>query len=245
MLFSQRYTEYDPFAWFYNRYWGDNFLKQYWDVVQRLFLSQVHKNSNIFDLCCGSGQLANRMSAEGYRVSGLDGSAPLLRYARENAPKVEFMTGDARTFTIIDKFEGVICAYDSLNHIPDLVTLGNVFNNVYSALKKGGVFVFDINVDEGFKARWRGSASVIEKDHVLATNASYDPDKHEGRTSISAFVFEKHWKRIDVTLVEHCFTREDILTRLSKSLFRNTKTYDSHRDLGHAEIGRLFFVSEK
>jgi len=245
MLFADRYVDYDPFAWFYNRYWGSHFAQEYWDIVERVLLSQVPKNANILDLCCGSGQLARRLSDAGYRVSGIDGSGALLHFARDNAPKAEFTTGDARSFTIIDKFDAVVCAYDSLNHIMDLVTLGNVFNNVYSSLKKNGYFFFDMNLEEGFLARWHGTSSAIERDHVLATSSTYVPEHREGRLNVTAFVNEKRWKRIDVTIIEHCFAKEDVLTRLSKSLFRNARTYNSHRELGKPEIGRMFFLSEK
>jgi SAM-dependent methyltransferase len=246
MLPSPRYSEYDAFAWLYDRYWGTHFIDRYWDVVERLFLSQLGPSANILDLCCGSGQLARKLSEAGHRVSGIDGSASLLRFARKNAPKAEFSTGDARTFTIVDKFDGVISSFDSLNHVMNLVSLGGVFNNVYSALKKNGVFLFDMNMEEGYKARWRGSASVTEADHVLATNAEYRSDTKEASTRITYFVEERRrWMRTDVTLVERCYPREDVATRLSSSLFRAIKTYDSRRDLNHQETGRCFFLCAK
>jgi len=245
MLFSSRYAEYDSFAWFYDRYWGGVFADRYFDEVERLFLSHVGKSANVLDLCCGSGQLAARIAAKGFRANGIDGSAALVKLAKKNAPGAEFSTGDARSFTIIDKFDGVISSYDSLNHIMDLVTLGNVFNNVYSALKKGGIFMFDMNLEEGFKQRWRGSASVIEQEHVLATSATYDSDRKEGRMNVTTFVNQKHWERTDVTIVEHCFTKDEVTNRLSKSLFRDIKTIDSHRDLNKDEAGRMFFICVK
>jgi len=245
MLFSSRYVEYDSFAWFYDRYWGDAFSERYFDVVQRLFLSHINKNANVLDLCCGSGQLAGRISEAGYRANGIDGSAGLIKLAKKNAPKAELATGDARSFTIIDKFDGVLSTYDSLNHIMDLVSLGNVFNNVYSSLKKDGIFMFDVNLEEGFKQRWRGSASIIEKDHVVATSSTYNPDRKEGIMTVTTFVRERHWTRTDGTITERCFTKDEVTNRLSKSLFRDIKTADSHRDLGKDEIGRMFFLCVK
>ena len=245
MLFSSRYDDYDPFASFYDRYWGGVFANRYFDIVEKLFLARLHKNAGVFDLCCGSGQLAARMSDVGFRVSGMDGSGALIKLAKKNAPKAELSTGDARSFTIIDKFEGVISTYDSLNHIMDLVSLGNVFNNVYSSLKKGGIFMFDMNVEEGFRERWRGSSSIVRADHVVATSAHFDPEQKEGRMALTTFVREKHWTRTDVTIAEHCFTKDEVMNRLSKSLFRDVKTADSRRELGKDEVGRMFFLCVK
>ncbi len=245
MLFAARYSDYDPIAWFYNRYWGNAFVTQFYDVIERTALARLAKGATVLDLCCGSGQLAARLSADGFRVTGLDGSAGLLRFARENAPAVELVAGDARSFTIIEKFDAVLCTYDSLNHVPDLMQLASVFNNVYACLRKEGQFLFDLNMEEGFKARWHGASSVIEPDHVLATNASYDSASRQATMAIAAFTFEKRWKRTDVRLVERCYPREDIMARLSKSLFRNVKTFDAQRDFAKADAGRTFFLSNK
>jgi len=245
MLFSTRYSDYDAFAWFYDRYWGSTFATQYYDIVERAALSQVDKGCNVLDLCCGSGQLAARISESGYRVSGIDGSAELLKYARARAPQADFTASDARTFTIIEKFDLVLSTFDSINHVMDVAQLGNVFNNVYSSLRKDGLFFFDISTEEGYRARWRGSSSIVEQNHVVASCASFDAETKEAVQNLTAFVLDKKWKRFDVAIVERCYSKDEITTRLTKSLFRNIKTFDAQRDFSKPEIGRLFFLCAK
>jgi len=245
MLFSTRYADYDTFAWFYDRYWGSTFVTQYYDVVERAVLSQVDKGCNVLDLCCGSGQLAARLSEAGYRVSGIDGSAELLKRARERAPQAEFTASDARTFTIIEKFDIVLSTFDSINHVMDLAQLGTVFNNVYSSLRKDGLFLFDVSSEEGFRARWRGSSSIVEQDHVVASSSIYDVEAKEAVQRHTTFVLDKKWKRLDAAIVERCYGKDEIATRLTKSLFRDIKTFDAQRDFGKQEIGRLFFLCTK
>ncbi len=245
MLFSTRYADYDAFAWFYDRYWGSTFLTQYYDVVTRTALSQIDKGCNVLDLCCGSGQLAARLGETGYRVSGIDGSAELLKRAHEHAPQVEFTASDARTFTIIEKFDLVLSTFDSINHVMDLAQLGNVFNNVYSSLRKDGLFFFDVSTEEGYRGRWRGSSSIVEQDHVIASSSSYDAETKEAVQRHTTFVLDKKWKRLDIAIVQRSYSKDEITTRLTKSLFRNIKTFDAQRDLGKQEVGRLFFLCSK
>ena len=51
----------------------------------------------IVDLGCGSGIWAARLVAEGYRVLGIDISAPMIRIARRNAPGARFQVGSLLT----------------------------------------------------------------------------------------------------------------------------------------------------
>ena len=83
------YTAYDPFAWLYNRHWKGRFHPVAMAVMEKILLPRLPDGARILDLCCGPGWLADVLSKRGYRVTGLDGSAEMLRYARENAPGVE------------------------------------------------------------------------------------------------------------------------------------------------------------
>ena len=72
------YSDYDPFAWVYNRHWGNNFTALALLVLDRLVLPYLPARARILDLCCGTGQLARALSARGYQVTGLDGSKEML-----------------------------------------------------------------------------------------------------------------------------------------------------------------------
>ena len=92
------YSSYDSFAWMYNKHWGNTFLPVVLPILDNLVLTKISKNARILDLCCGTGQMAQQLKTLGYRVTGIDGSPEMLRYARENAPGVEFLQADARSF---------------------------------------------------------------------------------------------------------------------------------------------------
>jgi len=134
---------YDPFAWFYNRYWGPEFCQDVFPVFERLLLPLLPPPARILDLCCGTGQIAGRLAELGYEVTGLDGSAAMLSFARHNAPAARFLQADVRNFTLPEgtgPFDLVVSSFDSLNHILTLAELNQVFRNVERSLTPGGLF---------------------------------------------------------------------------------------------------------
>ena len=138
------YSDYDQFARVYNRHWGTNFIPLVFPILEKYILCHIPSGARILDLCCGTGQLTRILTDRGYRVTGLDGSGEMLRFARENAPAAEFIVADARTFELPDNYQAVISVFDSLNHVMTLKDITSVFRNVYAALQPGGLFLFDL-----------------------------------------------------------------------------------------------------
>ena len=81
----KRYTDYDNFAWLYNQEWGA-FGENIFPALKIIAGDKLPDGAKILDLCCGTGQLAKVLTEKGYQVTGIDGSAEMLRYAKENAP---------------------------------------------------------------------------------------------------------------------------------------------------------------
>ena len=70
-----------------------------------------------------------------------------------------------------------------------------------------------------------------------------------GKTEITMF-FRKgdRWDRSDVTLLQRCYSEEEVLTALQSVGFVGGRAYDGARDLGEELSrfpGRSFFVCHK
>jgi SAM-dependent methyltransferase len=239
---TERYADYDGLAWFYNRYWG-GFAQRAWPAVEQLCLALVPAGARILDVCCGTGQLAALLLARGYRVTGLDGSEAMLAIARENAPEAEFVLADARAFSLPAVFDAAVSTFDSLNHIMTINDLTAVFRNVRAAVRPRGIWLFDLNMEEGYRARWRGTTARVETDHVIIDRSSYDPQARTGRSDTT--MFRQHgsgWRRSDLTLLQRCYTEEEIRAALEKCGFHEIVARDAERDLGWTgHVGRTFF----
>ena len=160
------YSDYDDFAQVYNRHWG-GFSLRILPILEQLALDDCPPRSAILDLCCGTEQLAKALAARDYKVTGVDGSEQMLRLARQNAPNASFHCADARSFNLSTNFALVLSTYDSLNHLLTLEDLASVFRNVFRHLQSGGVFVFDMNLDAGFRSRWRVPSTWL-RTHLLS-----------------------------------------------------------------------------
>lgn len=243
---SDIYSDYDRFAWFYNRYWGPEFCSPVLAIYNVLLFPHLPPECRILDFCCGTGQISAELSKRGFRVTGLDGSEAMLRFARENAPNAEFIHGDARVFRQPNHFQCAISAFDSLNHIMELEELTKAFSNVYDSLTEGGIFLFDLNIED--VSELLGSTlDMIEDDHVCIVRGSYNQAKKLKRYEVTMFQLEERgWQRADLTLLQRYYSTEEVLSALADAGFLRVKTYDARREFGfNLSDGRMFYLARK
>jgi SAM-dependent methyltransferase len=243
------YSDYDPFARVYNKHWGNSFTQYALRVLEMLVLPNLPAEARILDLCCGTGQLARILSERGYRVTGLDGSAEMLRFARENAPGVEFIHDDARTFRLPPVYHAVISAFDSLNHVMTLEELTFVFRNVYAALREGGLFLFDLNMEAGYRTTWNDNFGIVEDDMVCVVRSGYLAEERTARFDATIFRRRQNWERSDITLFQKCYTEGEVRSALESAGLSEIHacSYNLHLDLRPLteDAERAFFLCEK
>jgi SAM-dependent methyltransferase len=231
------FSDYDPFAKIYNRRWGQMFLPRALAVIDELLIPVLPKNARILDLCCGTGQMARELSSRGYKITGLDGSREMLKFARENAPSVKFILDDARSFKLSPEFDAVISVFDSLNHILELEELTSVFNNVYDCLKTGGLFLFDMTMKQQFLKNFQGYYGIAEDDMVALLNQNYNRRQHTGTIDFTAFLLEDgNWKRTDFKMTQKWYSLKEILSALKSAGFKDVNTYTFTVETGLTEL---------
>ena len=244
----ERYNDYDSFAQIYNQYWG-GFAIQILPVLERLALDHRPAGAALLDLCCGTGQLAHELSARGFCVTGVDGSEQMLRFARRNAPNAAFICADARDFELPTAFDIIISTYDSLNHLLTIDDVGQVFRNVQRHLKQDGVFLFDMNLDAGFRSRWTERFHILSDASAVLVNARYDPAEQLATMNITTFTQDEEvgtrWHRGDLTLTQRAYSVDALTTALTAAGMADIKVYDARGDLGLRDEGRAVFRVKK
>ncbi len=244
----ERYSDYDDFAQVYNRHWG-GFSIRIIPILEQMALDDCPPGSAILDLCCGTGQLAKELATCGYTATGVDGSEKMLRHARQNAPNANFYCADARSFSLPTDFAVVLSTYDSLNHLLTLEDLATVFHNVYRHLQSGGVFVFDMNLDAGFRSRWAGSFSIVADSSVVVVDARYDEDERLATMTMTLFTPADEdntlWRRNDVTLTQRAYSVEELTETLAGAAFSKIEAFDGRGDFAMRDEGRAFFRAIK
>ncbi len=245
-LVADIYTEYDCFAYFYNKYWTINaplYLEKALDI---LLLEKLEEKAHILDVCCGTGNVAGLLSERGYNMTGLDGSKLMLDYAKENAPAVEFVQADARDFNLGRKFQAITCLFDSINHLLSKDDVLLVFKNIYEHLEENGIFVFDTNSLSSSEDVDLSDFSAVEEQEVFISQGSYNSIEKLTTYFLTAFVKENNkWERYDNKIYERYYEEELLISILKKAGFRNTAyTYGADIEIEPFE-DRVFFTAWK
>lgn len=169
----------------------------------------------VLDLACGEGTFAVIMAQRGLKVTGVDASPEMLRFARKKAEEagvaVRFIEQDMRSLALAEKFDLVTCWYDSLNYLLEYDELAKTFSNVAQVLNLGGLFIFDMNTIYTLAVFWQQRPCHIELDTpemlVIHHNPCYDFESNIARLMITAFEREsKGWRRMDEEHRERGYT---------------------------------------
>lgn len=84
--------------------------------IDRL-LSDTPPNSDILDIGCGSGNpLGGYIINQGYNITGIDSSSPLIELCIKRHPLHHWIIGDMRTLSLNKSFAGIL-AWDSFFHL--------------------------------------------------------------------------------------------------------------------------------
>jgi len=244
----KRYADYDPFAWLYTNYWGDEFHRQAMPVLQRLLLNRLPRRAAVLDLCCGDGRIADALARRGYSVTGIDGSEEMLAYAASRNNSVRFLLADARTFEPLAEFDAVISTFDALNHVMSARELRAVFRRVYATLKPGGWFGFDVNREEAYRHLWVRTSHSVDNSAVSIARGSYDARRRVARCDVTLFRNDGQWVRSDFALTQKYHPEDEVKASLQAVGFVDVEALDAHADLGmtgEIGIGRVFFRARK
>src|SRR5262249_4763771 len=77
------------------------------------FLHFLPQGATVLDLGCGGGSpVASHMSAQGFRVTGVDSSPTLISLCRKRIPDQEWIIADMRSLALGRRFDGIL-AWDS------------------------------------------------------------------------------------------------------------------------------------
>lgn len=100
----------------------------------------------VIDLGCGSGIWAEVLLRSGYRVFGVDVSTAMIRLARKRVPEGKFVRQSLHAVAL-PACAAVTAIGESLNYVSVAdgeAGLHGLFCRVITALRSGGVFIFDV-----------------------------------------------------------------------------------------------------
>jgi len=99
----------------------------------------IHSDTQVLDLCCGSGQTTQFLVKSSQNVTGLDASPKSLQRARLNVPLASYVEAFAEEMPFADNLFDVVHTSVALHEMQPQ-QLRKIINEVYRVLKPGGVF---------------------------------------------------------------------------------------------------------
>jgi SAM-dependent methyltransferase len=243
-------SSYDEIAPMYHALWVNSYLPAALPALEKLFFAKMEPHARVLDVCCGSGHVTSELVKHGYRVTGVDSSAALVEIARQSLPFVQFHIQDVRWLDLAGPFDGAISTFDSLNHMLTLEDLHAVFMAVYGALIAGGLFLFDMNLEEAYAHDLHQWLVDIRHDAVGLARGLYDTVTHTAHTELIWFTqrgSESCWQRRQSVVEERCYEKQDIIQALQFAGFRGIEVHPAveictDQGFGH---GRYFFSARR
>ena len=199
------------------------------------------------DVGCGGGWFTRAFSKHGYQTTGMDVSPQMLdkaqRTALQEGVRGEYVLGDITRQKPQKRFDFVTAINDCVNYIPK-DKLDRAMKNIAGALKKGGVFLFDISSKRKFEEKIANTVSVDDRDEVtyLAFN-KVDGDK----AVMDVTLFIKNgatYTRQDETHTQYIYEETEITQALENNGF-TLVCVEGHLGEEKSVSDRLCFLAVK
>ena len=100
--------------------------------------------ASLLELGCGTGSILARLTTRA-ALTGLDLSPEMLAIAASKVPDARLVECDMRSFDLGERFDVVVCVFDSINHLLDVGSWVSLIECVHRHLNPDGLFVFDVN----------------------------------------------------------------------------------------------------
>ena len=226
--------------WF--EYLNEDCGYEQWSQYLIKLLKDAEAGADGLDIGCGNGYFTRALTRAGYSVTGIDLSPQMLDTAQalalKEGIKAEFLLGDITKLKVNAKKDFCIAINDCINYIPK-TKLKAAFSRVYSCLKKGGAFIFDVSSSDKLKnkignnlfAEDREDVSYIwfnklEKDSVIMDLTFFERQK------------DGNYKRFDEQHIQYIYEEDEILHALYEAGF----TAKSEGHLGKDKGDRINFI---
>ncbi len=159
---------YDQIADTYLRRFGESAVRQFW--LEQL-IAALPAGVRVLDLGCGAGlPVARDLQDRGFSVTGIDGSARQIEWARSHVPEAIFIQADMTTAELTAASFGAVTAFYSITHIPRDLHAG-LFQRIANWLQPGGLLLASLGAEAA--ADWTGEwlgATMFFSQHDATTN---------------------------------------------------------------------------
>ncbi len=225
----------------------DSFMGKELDILlpfKTLLKKFVPSPKNILELGCGTGTILTHMPKNA-KVTGIDLSSEMLKIARKKVPSGTFIQADISTFTVKERFDLILCVFDTINHLNSFSQWKRMFSRVAKHLDEKGVFIFDMNSLErfNFAIQYPPYAKYIGKDTIIFKATKEKKNLFDCSFKIFSHQEGNKYRLYEEHIYESGFTIEKVKGELEKYFVIKTIHYE--RQKKYPASLRVFFVCQK
>jgi len=179
-----------------------------------------YNSSSVFELGCGTGNLAKRFIKNGFNYTGLDLNKAMLDIAEVKNPGFEFMVADMRNFQLPEKKQACIIAGRTTSYLFTDKDVMDSFRSINTNLQEGGIVCFDCIDAEKFIPFIKNGKPIVHQAEFESRKfhrESYWSVNWDQRWSFNwdsvYFKEDQHGKLQEIGVdnsVLRCFTKADI-----------------------------------
>jgi ubiquinone/menaquinone biosynthesis C-methylase UbiE len=249
---SEFTVPYEKFAYAYDRMMSNVNYVRWADYIEALFAHYKSRPRTVLDLACGTGALTVLLAERGYEMCGIDRAEGMLAVARQKVKSrqlnVQFSEGEMQNFDLNQRFDAVICTYDSINYALNEEELANVFRNVSNHLEPSGLFIFDVTTERNIVRYFHTHTFAENQDdytYIWKNTYSY-PDKI-CHTDLTFFIREgdlfRRFEEVHIQKIYEVRTVRQILTQTGYKMLGAHEMYTLNRWSKHSD--RINFTARK
>lgn len=223
---------YSSFASVYDALTVNVDYKRRAEYIAGILKKQGIEEGLLLDLACGTGSLSVEFSKMGYEVIATDASPDMLMEARDKAYDEElnimFLCQRMEETDLYGTVRAIVCALDSINHLPDVETLNKTFSVLKNFIDDGGIMVFDVNTLYKHREVLGNNTFIYDEDSVFCAwqNRLLKDNK---TVNINLDFFRKNgnmYERYNENFNEIAFTDEEIVNAVEGGGFKVVARYD-------------------
>ena len=225
---------YEKFAYAYDRIMYNVDYPRWEEYINDLFLRDNHHPQKMLDLACGTGQLTMLLAKRGYEMWGVDRAEGMLKIARQKSAQsnleIEFRQGDMRDFDLPQKFDTIVCTYDSINYMVNEQEFEVACRNVSNHLGMSGFFIFDVTTERNIVKHFHSQTfAENDQDYSYIWQNIYTYADKLCRTSLTFFIREGDlFRRFEEMHIQRIFEVNTIKKMLNKTGYELVSVYDMY-----------------
>ena len=208
------------------------------------------KNLLVLDLGCGSGTMIPTLKKYG-EVFAVDNSEQMLAIASEKVSGCNYLAMDLLEISSLNiEFDFILSAFDVFNYLSDFEEFKLGLKEVYSSLKEGGKFIFDIHTPKKITDMLEKQVFGYEDEEISYLWFTYETGNSlEVESELSFFIKEKNglYRKLEQFHSQRTYEINDVLGKIQNTGFK-VKDYFCDFDKNnknYSESDRIIFILEK